>query len=142
MILCRFGPLLFCHPPRQVDYIRCMDAEEYVQDFRFPLPGLDLSHGIMLFLCSERAFHCCGSDSGELLADEILLFLLCGRPPAADKGCLDTHLLAEIPVGCACIAGVSAYFLCIHLEHPFVHLDAVLKPRPLAEGVEGEFLDE
>ena len=50
--------------------------------------------------------------------------------------------VAEIPVGCACIACVTTYLLCVHLEQPLVHLDAVLKPRTLTEGIEGELLDE
>ena len=93
-----------------MDYVRSVDAEEDVQDFRFLLPYLNPTHGVMLFLLSERAFHRRGSDSGQLLANEVLLFLLCGRTSTLNKRCLDTPLLAEIPVGCACIAGVSVLF--------------------------------
>ena len=75
-----------------------VDAEEDVQDFSLPLPGLDPTHAVMLLLRSERAFHLSGPDSGQLLADEVLLLLLCGWASALHKRCLDAQLLAEISI--------------------------------------------
>ena len=64
------------HAPFSPDCVRCVDAEEDVQYLCFLLPGLDPAHGVMLFLCSERAFHQSGPDSCQFLVDIVFLPLL------------------------------------------------------------------
>ncbi len=59
-----------------------MDAEEDIQDFRPLRPGLDPPEIVVLFLCSELAFHLSRLHSGKFLSDKVFLFFFSpnGRP--------------------------------------------------------------
>ena len=42
---------------------------------------------------------------------------------------VDAHLLAKVPVSCACIASITANLLYIHLEQTLMHLASYLLRR-------------
>ena len=93
-----------------------MDAEEDVQDRGQLCPGLNAFQSIVLLLCSERAFHPRCPNSGQLVAYDVILFLLKARAAPLHKRSLYASLSAVFPVGVAGIACVSTDFLHIHSE--------------------------
>lgn len=119
-----------------------MDPEEDVQDFRHSHPRLDPPHRVVFLLRSERAFHRCGSHSGQILSHKVLLPLLLGPFALLNERGMDAVRRTQLTIGVAGIAGIAAYLLHIHSEQPLVHLDAVRDSRPFIEGIERQLLNE
>lgn len=61
--------------PDELDYIRCVDAKEDVQDLGQLRPRIDAFQAVVFLLRPERAFHPRRPHLRQLVADDIVLFL-------------------------------------------------------------------